>query len=139
MTTTNTRETNLTAVRYAVEAMKNDAFKAVLFENGLSEERHAAVVEKLEAVKASMEKRSNAPHKKSEKVLTLNASIAQMVLEVLANASAPMTMGDMLAASEPLKEIAKSVQKLSGIMCALENDGKVVRSTVKRKSLFALA
>ena len=141
MTNTNTasRETNLTAIRYAVEAMNNDAFKAVLFESGLSEERHAAVIEKLESIKASMETRSNAPHKVPAKTAAINADIAQLVLEVLANTTAPMTMGDMLTASESLKETAKSVQKLSGIMRTLVSDGKVVKTADKRKSLFALA
>lgn len=71
-----------------------------------------------------------------------NESIKEQILAVLANASAPMTIGDIMKAIgiESNQKVSALVSQMLTVRKGEPNpDGKVVRSEVKGKAHFALA
>lgn len=141
MTTTNTasRETYTTALRYVLDMMNVPALRETLESADFEMGRFDEVREKLIALRNSQEKKSSSERKPSAKIVALNDNIASLVMETLANASTPMAMAEMLDANAKLHEVAKSVQKLSGVMRTLVKEGKVKKSSDKKRSYFELA
>lgn len=138
-TSTASRETYATALRYVLEMMNVPALRETLESADFKMDRFDGVREKLIALRDSQEKKSSSERKPSAKIVALNDSIASLVLETLANASSPLAMAEMLNANAELHDVAKSVQKLSGVMRTLVKEGKVKKTADKKRSYFELA
>ena len=89
----------------------------------------------LENEKALLEKKAS--NRKATKTQTENVSIKATILTVLENFNKPMTITDIQSANEDLK--ALSNQKISALVKQLKDNGLVVKSVEKGKSLFSLA
>ena len=92
------------------------------------------VAEKLTALKAQTEKRNTADRKPTAKQVE-NASLAERVVEVLRNASAPLTVTEIMGRDEVLAPLSN--QKVSALIRGL--GATVVKTTDKRVSKFSLA
>ena len=89
----------------------------------------------LENEKALLEKKAS--NRKATKTQTENVGIKATILTVLENFNKPMTITDIQNANEDLK--ALSNQKISALVKQLKDNGLVVKSVEKGKSLFSLA
>lgn len=76
-------------------------------------------------------------NKKPSKTEEANAVLREEIVEVLGNSDAPMTASDVLKGSEMFEGMSN--QKISALLRQLVNDGKVVKATDKRKTVFSLA
>ena len=89
----------------------------------------------LENEKALLEKKAS--NRKATKTQTENVGIKATILTVLEDFNKPMTITDIQGANEDLK--ALSNQKISALVKQLKDNGLVVKSVEKGKSLFSLA
>ena len=89
----------------------------------------------LENEKALLEKKAS--NRKATKTQTENVGIKATILTVLEDFNKPMTITDIQSANEDLK--ALSNQKISALVKQLKDNGLVVKSVEKGKSLFSLA
>lgn len=92
------------------------------------------VKEKLTALRDQTMKRNSA-ERKPTKAQVANEALKAQMLEVLD--TTPRTVTEVMGLAEALS--ALSNQKVSALLNALVEDGKVVKTTEKRKSYFALA
>ena len=88
----------------------------------------------LENEKALLEKKRD--NKKATKTQTENVAVKALILEVLAEKSG-VTITEIQSAREELK--ALSNQKISALVKQLKDNGEVVKTVEKGKSLFSLA
>ena len=88
----------------------------------------------LENEKALLEKKRD--NKKATKTQTENVGIKALILEVLAEKSG-VTITEIQSAREELR--ALSNQKISALVKQLKDNGEVVKTVEKGKSLFSLA
>lgn len=93
------------------------------------------VTDKLNGMIAQLEKRTSADRKPSARQVE-NEGIKETVLAVLATTDRPLTVSELLA-YEGLDKLSN--QRLSALLRQLKEDGKVVKTTEKKKSYFALA
>ncbi len=93
--------------------------------------------EKLTALKEREEKRSHRDNDKPTKKQAENASLQEELLTYLATFDAPVTVSDFIQNVPKLE--GTSYQKVSAMFRALEAAGKIVKTTEKRKSYFAIA
>lgn len=115
----NTKLTYSSALTYAIENC----------------EMPADVREKLEALRAQQEKRSNADRKPT-KNQQANANLREVVMDVLRNAGTPMTVTEVFNAMSENPEVS-STQKVSALMRQLLLEGRVVKTMEKRVSYFS--
>lgn len=94
-----------------------------------------AVVEKLKALKASIEKR-NAGERKPTKTQVANEALKADIVALLADGTA-RTITEIMA-EVPSLEGAKA-QKVSALVTQLKNANVLKREEVKRKAYFSLA
>ena len=94
------------------------------------------VAEKLEKIKASYEKKSSAERKPTATQIA-NEHLKDVILEVLTEATEPMTVSEIIKAHAELAEL--STQKVSPQLAKLVDEKKVNKTTEKRKSYFAIA
>lgn len=66
-----------------------------------------------------------------------NEGIKETILEVLAELNEPITVTDFLKADERVAEYSN--QKVSALMKQLVDAGKIVKTTDKKRSYFAIA
>lgn len=102
--------------------------------NGFDDFDVSATIEKLTALKAQTEKRNSAERKPTAKQVE-NASLAELVVEVLRNASEPLTVTEIMGRSDTLGSLSN--QKVSALIRGL--GARVVKTTDKRVSRFTLA
>jgi len=107
-----------------------EAVKAFLVEN----EAPAEMVEFVKARQDAQAKRNE--NRKPSKVQVANEGLKVKMLEILAEADAPMTATEILGADV---EAFGTVQKVSALLKALVDAKKVVKTVDKRKTYFALA
>ena len=88
----------------------------------------------LENEKALLEKKRD--NKKATKTQTENVAVKALILEVLAEKSG-VTITEIQSAREELKTLSN--QKISALVKQLKDNGKVVKTVEKGKSLFSLA
>ena len=98
----------------------------------LDEEADIELIEKLTALKDSLNKKRTSKKEKLE-----NATIRAAVLAVLKNATAPMTITEIIKADTALMEYSN--QKITSIVRGLMDDDLVVGIKDKRKSTFTIA
>lgn len=94
------------------------------------------VAEKLEKIKASYEKKSSAERKPTATQIA-NEHLKDVILEVLTEATEPMTVSEIIKAHAELAEL--STQKVSPQLAKLVDEKKVNKTTEKRKSYFVIA
>ena len=90
---------------------------------------------KIDAMIASFEKK--AANKKATKTQEANVGIKAEIVRVLAEAEAPLTVSEILKASAEFEDFSN--QKISALVRQLKDEGKVVKSTDNKKSVFSLA
>ena len=78
-----------------------------------------------------------AENKKPSKTQEANEEVKVEIARVLGDADAPMTVTEIMAESEVLS--ALSNQKISSLLRQMVLAGTVVKSTDKKRSLFAVA
>lgn len=115
----NTKLTYSSALTYAIENC----------------EMPADVREKLEALRAQQEKRSNADRKPT-KSQQANANLREVVMDVLRNGGKPMTVTEVFNTMSENPEVS-STQKVSALMRQLLLEGRVVKTMEKRVSYFS--
>lgn len=93
-----------------------------------------AVVEKLTALRDAQVKRNSA-ERKPTKTQVANMALADRVREVLANATEPLTITEIMAQDEVLAPLSN--QKVSALVRGMGD--AVVKVTDKRVSKFTLA
>lgn len=98
----------------------------------LDEEADVELIDKLTALKDSLNKKRTTKREKPE-----NATIRAAVLAVLKNATEPMTITEIIKADKALMEYSN--QKITSIVRGLMNDDLVVGIKDKRKSTFTIA
>lgn len=125
MTTTN--NTNTTAKMTYAKALT----EAIACE-ALSPE----VREKLEALLAQQNKKSSA-EKKPTKTQEANKALSEVVLSLMREHGAPMTVTEVFNAMP--EGSVSSTQKVSALVRALLLEGKVVKTVEKRVSYFSVA
>lgn len=81
------------------------------------------VLERLDALKVSLEKRATTPHKPSKKQVKANQHTDILVLEVMMNSEEPVCAKDIMAANEELA--SGSIQRVSASCARLVNMGKL--------------
>ena len=91
------------------------------------------VVEKLESLRSQTEKRNSAD-KKPSKVQQENIDLSASLLALMVSSGESLTVSDWMAKGEPFASMSN--QKVSALMRILETDGKVAKTTEKRKSYF---
>lgn len=120
-TNTNTTATKMTYAKALTEAIACEA---------LSPE----VREKLEALLAQQVKKSSA-EKKPTKTQEANKALGEVVLSILRENGAPMTVTEVFNAMP--EGSVSSTQKVSALVRALLLEGKVVKTVEKRVSFFS--
>ena len=95
----------------------------------------ADVLEKLEKIKASFEKKS-ASKKVTEKQ-EKNGEYKDRIVEILTDAGKALTIQDIQAEEEDFAEFNTS--KMSALLSQLRKDGKIVRTYDKKKAYFTVA
>jgi predicted transcriptional regulator len=116
----NTKMTNKGAIDFVLET----------FGGQLPED----VAEKLTNMRASLNKKS--ANKKATKTQEENKVHAEVVASILADGKA-RTITEILKADESFADLSN--QKMTAIVRGMVNDGKVIKSTEGRKSVFSLA
>ena len=76
-------------------------------------------------------------NKKPTATQEANVAIKDEIVKVLTDADAPMTASEVLKASAEFDGMSN--QKISALLRQLIADGKVVKATDKKKSVFSLA
>ena len=95
----------------------------------------ADVVEKLEALRTQTEKRHSSdgkPTKKQEE----NTELANQLYELMLMEGGNHTVSEWIAVSNSETVRSLTNQKVSALMRILEREGKVVKTSEKRKSYF---
>lgn len=107
-----------------------NAIRAIVSDNA---ELVAFIDHELELLDRKNSRRSDKPTAKQ----VTNEETKDIIVEVLTDAADPMTISDIVADDPALAGL--STQKISALLTQLVNDGQVVRTSVKRKSYFAIA
>lgn len=94
----------------------------------------ADVAEKLTALKDQTEKRNTA-ERKPTKTQVANIELQEVVAEVLRNSDKPMTITEMMKASDTLGTLSN--QKVAALVRGLGD--RVIKTLDKRKAYFTLA
>ena len=119
---------------YAVEQLGDVVF-VELPEVGASFAKNEVFVAFLENEKSLLEKKRD--NKKATKTQVENENVKNVILETLVAIGKPATITDIQGANEELK--ALSNQKISALVKQLKDNGLVVKSVEKGKSLIAVA
>ena len=103
--------------------MNQREFFTAIIEGNVTEEVVAFAQSRIEKLDETNAKRASKPSKKSIE----NEPIKNAIVEVLSNASEPMTAAEMGVAIE------QTTAKASSLLTQLKNEGKVTVTEVKRK------
>ena len=90
------------------------------------------VAEKLQALKAQIEKKNSADRKPT-KIQVANDALRGQIVDLLGSGVEPMTAGEIA------DKFGVSNQKVTALMGKLLEDGAVVREVIKRKAYFKVA
>lgn len=126
---TNKKLTNKTTLEMAIECVKANNYHSAEFTTN-------EIVEKLEKMLATVEKKNSTNKKPTEKQKE-NDSYKKLILEFLSEQEEPKTVTEMIKAIPEISEFTN--QKVSAIVKQLKDDEKVVKTVVKGRAVFALA
>lgn len=96
----------------------------------------ADVKEKLENIKASIDKKNSAERKPTA-TQTENVGFKSAIVDYLGTCDKAQTIGDIMKGCAEVSELTN--QRVSAIVRQLKDDGIVVREEIKRKAYFSLA
>lgn len=96
----------------------------------------ADVKEKLENIKASIDKKNSAERKPTA-TQTENVGFKSAIVDYLATCDKAQTIGDIMKGCAEVSDLTN--QRVSAIVRQLKDDGIVVREEIKRKAYFSLA
>ena len=82
------------------------------------------------------EKKASTVTKAQREKAELNGKLTQLILDGLAELDKPVKISELIKGYEPLNEY--STQKITPIITALVDNGKVERATVKREKLYSI-
>ena len=98
-----------------------------------------ALVEKLNAMITSIEKKKSHTSEKDKEKSAQNDRAREIILDVLTDSGNPLTIAEIYAQSEELAEMfALSNQRLTSLLTKMRKEDLVVRSEVKGKAHYAL-
>ena len=103
--------------------------------NDIVDESNATVIEKLEALKAQLEKRSST--KTPTKTQKENEVIMERIVDALADAGKPITVTELLAHGIEGYELTN--QKTSALLRKLKDAGRVTKTIEGKKAVFSIA
>lgn len=103
--------------------------------NDIVDESNATVIEKLEALKAQLAKRSTS--KTPTKTQKENEVIMERILDALTAIGEPTTVTDLLAYGIDGYELTN--QKASALLRKLKEAGKVTKTIEGKKAMFSIA
>jgi hypothetical protein len=83
-----------------------------------------------------LEKKASTVTKAQREKAELNGKLAQLIIEGLTELDKPVKISELIKGYEPLNEY--STQKITPIITALVDNGKVERATVKREKLYSI-
>ena len=111
-----------------------EMFTEIMNVPGLSDEQRAFLARRIELTEKKNAKGASTP----TKTQVANEGIKAVLIDVLTESNAPMSISDMQKNSAELAELSN--QKLSALITQLINKGAgpVVRSEIKGKAHFAL-
>lgn len=104
-------------------------------QNDIVDESNATVIEKLEALKAQLEKRG--AKKTPTKTQKENEVIMERILDTLTAIGEPTTVTDLLAYGVEGFELTN--QKASALLRKLKEVGKVTKTIEGKKAMFSIA
>jgi DNA-binding transcriptional ArsR family regulator len=104
-------------------------------QNDIVDESNATVIEKLEALKAQLEKRGT--KKTPTKTQKENEVIMERILDTLTAIGEPTTVTDLLAYGVEGFELTN--QKASALLRKLKEAGKVTKTIEGKKAMFSIA
>ena len=96
----------------------------------------ADVKEKLENIKASIDKKNSAERKPTA-TQTENVGFKSAIVDYLGTCDKAQTIGDIMKGCAEVSNLTN--QRVSAIVRQLKDDGIVVREEIKRKAYFSLA
>lgn len=98
-----------------------------------------ALVEKLNAMIASIEKKKSHTSEKDKEKSAQNDKAREIVLDVLTDSGNPLTIANIYAQSEELAEMfSNSNQRLTSLLTKMRKENLIVRTEVKGKAHYAL-
>ena len=103
----------------------------------LSEDEIALYVDFINNKIAQLDKKANTVTKADKAKAELNAAIANDIMVGLEALDKPVKVSDLIKNVDTLS--GYSTQKLTPILTKLVADGKLVKSTVKRETLYSIA
>ena len=122
--------TNMTyaqAIDFALQVLNENVFEGI-------EEEKSTAMERLEALKAQLAKRSTS--KTPTKTQKANEEVKAVIADVLADTGAKMTVTEMIA-DDRLNGYTN--QKISALLRQMVEAGKVVKTLEGKKAYFAVA
>lgn len=119
----NDRMTNSKALEMAIATLTEQGFDA-------------EALTKLANIKTSIDKKSSYKSTKPTKAQVANEGVKATILEILTNATEPMTVTDITKAFDT-DEI--TVPKVSALLRQLKNDNKVARTEIKGRPFYSIA
>ena len=130
-----TKLTNKAALEAAMFAL------TYLTEHGENASIHfsnADITEKLNGMVAQLDKRAAAP-KPMTKTQKENVGLKEIVMDVLLDAGKAVTVSEIQSMDERLSPAVMANQKVSALLRQLVAEGKVVKETANRKTVFRAA
>ena len=112
------------------------ALIAIVANAQMSENDRTEMTDFLNAKIEQIEKKANTVTKADREKAELNAKLTQLVIDGLTELDKPVKISELIKGYEPLN--AYSTQKLTPIITALVDNGKVERAVVKREKLYSI-
>lgn len=125
-TSTSTKLTNRIALEYAIKLVRND-------DSWCDKYDPDEVINKLESMIDALDKRASTPRKPT-KTQTENEGFKATLFAYLENAGSPKTIKEIVSEIEGFSELSN--QRVTHLLTALRNEGKVKRTVVKKVPFY---
>jgi hypothetical protein len=112
------------------------ALLAIVANAEMSETDRTEMTEFINTKIEQIEKKASTVTKAQREKAELNGKLAQLIIEGLTELDKPVKISELIKGYEPLNEY--STQKITPIITALVDNGKVERATVKREKLYSI-
>lgn len=125
-TSTSTKLTNRIALEYAIKLVRND-------DSWCDKYDPDEVINKLESMIDALDKKASTPRKPT-KTQTENEGFKAILFAYLENAGSPKTIKEIVSEIEGFSELSN--QRVTHLLTALRNEGKVKRTVVKKVPFY---
>ena len=112
------------------------ALLAIVANAEMTETDRAEMTEFLNLKIEQLDKKASTVTKADKAKAELNARLTQLILDGLTELDKPVKISELIKGYEPLNEY--STQKITPIITALVDNGKVERAVVKREKLYSI-